>query len=191
MNKESILYNKSKTYLLPLLSELVHLDLRYFYYLENTYIFDDINKYKNCIYLLHKIKTYDKKFTNYEYKLLDNPYFIDLIDISGTYSLYVFNFPSEYMHEYNMYKQGKYSQFGEDAKKLILNFWGEVYQNNANAVTFLMKVKQILFRDKKLKRQLEKDLGVEISDTAELGSSIETENETFELSKYTKSLVIK
>jgi len=186
-----MIYNKSKTYLLPLLSQEVYLDLKYFYFLQNTYIFDDMNKYKNCIYILHKTKFKDPQFTNYENKLLKNPYFLDLIDIEAEKSLYVLKFPKEYMHEYNMYIKGKYSQFGDDAKNLILSFWGEIHQNNVNAVTFLLKVKQILFRDGKLRRQMEKDLNVKLDKDAELGTSLEKESETFPLSEHNKSLIIR
>ena len=180
-----IRYNKSKTYLLPLLSELVQFEPMYFSNLENTYIYDDLDKYKNCIYLLHKTNFTNPQFTSYENKLLNNEYFADLIDVSQDTSLYIFNFPEEYLHEYNMFIEGKYSRFGEDAKNLILSFWGEIYQNNINAVNFLLKVKQILFKDDKLRRQLEQEIGISISPEAELTDKVDKKDETFLLSSYT------
>ena len=44
-------YNKSKTYLLPLLSELVTLDKRFIGQLVNTYLFDMKGEYENCIFI--------------------------------------------------------------------------------------------------------------------------------------------
>lgn len=187
----TIRYNKSKTYLLPLLSEVVQFDLTYFSSLENTYVFDDANKYKDCIYLLHKTNFKDENFTQYEHNLLNNDFFVNLVDTSNNSSVYIFNFPKEYIHEYNMFIDGRYSHFGEDAKKLILAFWGELYQNNLNAVNFLLKVKQILFKDDKLRRQLEQELGTQIPDDAELTDKIEKEEETCYISMYDKKMIIK
>jgi hypothetical protein len=101
---KQIRYNKSKTYLLPLLSEFIPFDFKYFFLLENTFIFDNMNKYQNSIYLLHKIILQNKNFTNYENKLLNNDLFQDLIDIDAEYSLYVFKFPREYLFEYEKFK---------------------------------------------------------------------------------------
>ena len=43
-------YNRSKTYLLPLLSELVELDKKFMPYLVNTYMYDNenINQTASC-----------------------------------------------------------------------------------------------------------------------------------------------
>ena len=90
------------------------------------------------------------------------------------------------MNEYNNLILGKYSQFGNDAKKLILEFFTKVYQGNLNAVDFLLKTKQILFKDKRLKEKIEKDLDVILSDEAELADIIIKENETFKLSETIK-----
>lgn len=181
-----IRYNKSKTYLLPLLSELVNFDIKFFDNLENVYIFDDTGEYKDCIFILHDFSFKNPEFTSYEHKFINNELFIDLIDINDKV-LYIFKFPEEYMHEYNMFKEGKYSKFKKDAKELILKFFTKIYFGNINAVTFLLKVKQILFKDNKLKREIEDSLKVELDDEAELTDKIIVENETFKLSKYIKN----
>lgn len=180
----SIRYNKSKTYLLPLLSELLELDLRFFHCIDNTYIFDDKDQYKNCIFILHDFSFKNPEFTQYEHRLTSSQYFVDLIDID-TKVLYIFRFPEEYMIEYNHFINGKYSLFGEDAKNLILSFFTEVYQNNINAVSFLVKVKQILFKDDKLKKKIESDLNVVLDEDAELNDPIEPKQETYPLSLIT------
>ena len=82
-------YNKSKTYLLPLLSEIVNFDKRFFKNLVNTYIYDDLNRYQNCIYVLHDFSFKNPEFTSYEHKLIKNDLFVDLIDIDDKV-LYIF-----------------------------------------------------------------------------------------------------
>lgn len=179
---DKIVLNKSKTYLLPLLSEIVNFDNKFYTNLVNTYIFDDLGEYKNCIFILHDFSFKVPEFTHYEHKLIDNELFVDLIDIDNRV-LYIFKFPEDYMTEYNLYKEGKYSHFGEDAKELILGFFTNIYRNNINAVGFLLKVKHILFRNEKLKQKMERDLNVKISTDAELSDRMEISEETFELSK--------
>lgn len=174
--------NRSKTYILPLLSELIQLNPNYNDKITNTYIFDDVDKYNDCIYLLHKTNFRDADFTLYENKLLHNDFFVDLKDVNKETSLYIFSFPNEYLHEYNMFKQGKYSHFGEDAKELILQYWGMVYQNKPSGVNFLLKLKQVLNRDPKLRRQIEQQINSKISESAELADRIEPIEETFQLS---------
>lgn len=176
-----IRYNKSKTYLLPLLSELLDLDRKFFDNLVNTYIFDDEGHYKDCLFILHDFSFKNPEFTLYENRLTNSEYFVDLYDI-GKQVLYVFRFPDEYMHEYNKFKEGKYSEFGVDAKELILAFYTDIFQGNLNAVNFLLKIKQILFKDEKLKKQIEYKLGVFLDSKAELTDVMQPLNETYNLS---------
>lgn len=178
-------YNKSKTYLLPLLSELVDFDTKYFSFLKNTYIADDLGKYEDCFYVLHDFSFKNPEFTRYEHKITKSNLFVDLVDI-GNQVLYVFKFPEDYKHEYDMFKEGKYSQFKADAKEIILSFYTSLFSGNINAVNFLLKTKQILFKDRKLKEKLERDLKVKLEPEAELASKMEISDETFELSKYIK-----
>lgn len=180
--------NKSKTYLLPLLSEVLPLRIDFMDFITNTYIFDDKDKYKDCVGILHDFSFKNPEFTGYEHQLTDNSYFVDLVDVENQV-LYIFRFPDEYIEEYNRFKAGKYSKFGIDAKELILSFWSEVYAEQVSAVPFLLQLKQVLFKDIKLKQKLERELSsrehkVTIDDDAELSSIMDPNSETFELSKY-------
>lgn len=172
--------NKSKTYLLPLLSELVDFNFKFIKHITTTYIFDDNNEYENCIFLKHDFNFKNPEFTAYEHKLTNNEYFVDLVDIDDKV-IYIFKFPEEYLEEYNNYINGKYSHFGADAKELILAFWTKAYENNPNAIPFLIKVKQILFKDEKLKKKIEKDLGVTLHSNAELSDIMNKSDETISL----------
>lgn len=175
--------NKSKTYLLPLLSELIDFDKKYFKFIKNTYI--HIGNHGNCFAILHDFSFKNPDFTHYEHRLIKNELFVELIDIDDAV-LYIFKFPEVYQHEYNCFKEGKFSQFGVDAKELILEFYNDIYKGNINATSFLLKVNQILFKDEKLKRQIEEELDVVLEKEAELSGLPDEDQETFTLKKETK-----
>jgi len=177
--------NKSKTYLLPLLSELVTFEKKFHKFIINTYIYLEDEKYENCIGILHDFSFRNPEFTAYEHRLIKNELFMDLIDIDGKV-LYIFKFPDEYIHEYNCFKQGLFSRFGVDAKELILEYFHHIYKGNLKATSFLLKVHQVLFKDKKLKRQLENELDVYLDDNAELSDIPSRKEETFDTKIYTK-----
>jgi hypothetical protein len=181
---KKVKFNKSKTYLLPLISELVNIEKQYLPYLNNTFMVDNEGKYENCIYILHDFDLSNPKFTTYEHHLINNELFIDMYDI-GNQVLYIFKFPEEYLHEYNCLKNSKYSEFKDDAKELILEFWTVMYGENPNSLPFLTKVKDILFKTTKYRQKLEQSLSsktqkIVISSEAELGDIIDIENETFD-----------
>lgn len=180
--------NKSKTYLLPLLSELVNFDFRFFENLKDTFIFDDTGTYKDCLLILHDFSFKNPEYTKYEHKLIECEYFVDFVDINNQV-LYIFKFPEEYMEEYNAYKEGKYSKFGKDAKELVISFYTRVYRGNLGAINFLIKVKQVLFKSDTLRKKLEKELKVSISEEAELSDPLDITKETFKLKQYLKDVV--
>ena len=182
-------YTKSKTYLLPLMSEVLDLNIKFMPQLLNTYMFDDKNEYQDCFFILHEFNFKNPEFTSYEHKLVNNPLFVKNIDLDNKV-VYVFKFPEEYLKEYYHLSNSKYSSFGEDAKQLILRFWGEVYSGNSLGVNFLLKVKNILYKDKKLKEKLEKDLGVKLDDDQELGDYVDLENETFKIEEFKQNKII-
>jgi len=174
--------NKSRTYLLPLLSELVNFEMKFDKFIINTYIHFNVEKYKNCIGILHNFSFRNPDFTAYEHKLINNELFVDIVDIDDNV-LYIFKFPEEYIHEYNSFINGKYSAFGLDAKELILNYYNQLYKGNLNATAFLLKVNHVLFKDKKLKKQIEKDLGVVLDEDAELSDIPSRQDETYFIDK--------
>jgi hypothetical protein len=182
-------YTKSKTYLLPLMSEVLDLNLKFIPYLLNTYMFDDKNEFQNCIFILHEFNFKNPEFTAYEHKLINNPLFVKHIDLDNKV-VYVFKFPEEYLTEYYHLTNSNYSLFGNDAKQLILKFWGQVYSGNSLGVNFLLKVKNILYKDKKLKEKLEKDLGVKLDDNQELGDYVDLENETFKIEEFKQNIIV-
>jgi hypothetical protein len=184
MNK--IRYNKSKTYLLPLLSDCIYLEKKYYKYLKNTYILDNLDLYNKSIYLMHDYDKMNNSIDNYEQNIIDNIYFHDLIQDKNKV-IYVMKFPKKYINEYNLFLEGKYSHFSEEAKNVILSYYTELYAGNVNAINFLIKVKQILYKDEKLRKQIEDELGVHIDSNAELTDVIDLKYETINLQKIIKN----
>lgn len=177
-------YNKSKTYLLPLLSEVVDFEPKFMKNLLNSYMFyDESDEYKDCLCIIHDFSFKNPEFTSYEHKLTNTKYFVKHIDI-GNKVLYIFKFPEEYLDEYYLLQMGRYSEFKEDAKELILRFWNTIYKNNPNAISTLIYIKQVLYKETKLKQKLETDLNVKIDESQELGELIEIESETFKIEEF-------
>lgn len=179
-------YNKSKTYLLPLIAPLIGIEEKYLDYLENTYMFDKDKEFNECFYIYHDFFFKNPEFTKYEHKLVESYLFKKLIDIDSNKVLYIFKFPEEYLHEYYCLKNSKYSEFGEDAKQQILSFWTKLYGKTTTGVNFILSIKKILYKDLKLKQQIEENLSskthkVILDNDAELGEKVEISNETFTL----------
>lgn len=179
--------NRSKTYLLPLICEYVDIKPPYFKYLQNTYLYDSEGKYSNCFFIEHYIDFRSPDLTKYEHDLIDNQLYIKSYDLNKNKTVHVFKFPEEYIKEYNHYEKGEYSQFGVDAKELILNFYTHILNGNIKQSEILLKLKQILYKEDILRRKLEKELSVlggpkiVLEESAELGEIMDKDNETINL----------
>ena len=177
-------YNASKTYLLPLLSELVNIDDKFINYLENTYMFDENNEFFECFFLLFEFSFKNPEFTAYEHKLTDSDLFVKTIDIDNQDKvIYVFKFPDEYLKEYYCLQRSEYSTFGDDAKKLILKFWTLAYGKVNGGINVILTIKQKLYKEKILKEKLEKITNVKIDDNAELGEHVSKYDETLRIAE--------
>jgi hypothetical protein len=82
------------------------------------------------------------------------------------------------------FKKVNILHFLEDAKKQILKFWTIIKGKHAQSLGFVVKVKQILYKDIKLKQELEKNLNIKLDNNAELGSFVDINSETINLSEY-------
>ncbi len=67
--------------------------------------------YNNAVYCLYKPNQIEEfqKFLTSEYKR--TPLLVEDYDYPGGYIVTVYKFPSEFMEEYNLFLQGKYSKF--------------------------------------------------------------------------------
>lgn len=188
MEKESL--NRSATYLLPLAAQFINFDQEFNDSIVNFYIEDDFENKEKYIYVIYEFDFKNSKYTNFEHKLISNE-LIELYEDIDNMVLYKFKFPEEYHKEYELFTKSKFSKFGEDAKEIILTYWSEVYSGNKGAIPFLLKTKQILYRDLKLKKEIENKIGIKIEEGQELCEFVDIDKEGFKLSKWNKKLNLK
>lgn len=176
-------YNKSKTYLLPLVAQLYGFKEKHLKLIKNTYLFDQDDQFEKCFFIEQEFDLSNPEITHYEHELTNNSYFLKHYDYSN-YVIYVFKFPEEYLKEYDLFIEGKYSKFQKDAKDLIIDFWTSLYGGFKDGINFVLKVKQILYKSKELKDVLEQELKVKLDDDAELSSLINKSEETINLNLF-------
>lgn len=176
--------NKSKSYLLPLISDDVKLE--YINELVNTYTYVE-GFSDEIIGLLYNFQPDYNFFKNkyqgfiiYEEYLFNHPLYIDKIDVDNKV-LYIFKIPEKYSYDYNKFIRGKYSEIREENKFKILNFLTSKFKGNQKIIN---DIEGILFKNPEIKHNLEKKLAVTISDSSELSSIIDKNVETFEVSNF-------
>lgn len=126
-----------------------------------------------CIAVLYRYSG-DKLFTQFEEGLCSNPNFIKSDDVDHYHTLYIFDVPDSAKDTYNKFRQGKYSEIDDIWKLLILHYHG-FYRDG--------KTGQILYKDEKLKAELESKLDFELGD-AELHSIPDMKYERFNKNYY-------
>jgi len=131
-------------------------------------------KHKKCIALLYRFSG-DATFLKFEQALSKFEGFIEASDPSHGYVMFTFKVPEEHLADYNHFVNGKYSKMDPRYKNKILSFH-EFGQHGELA--------QILYKTNERKLRLEKQLGVKLSDDAELHSIIDIDKETFDPSDY-------
>lgn len=159
---------------------MIGFEHKYEHLIKNTWMSDKEGEYPDCLFVLQNFSFKNPDFTHYEHKFTKSPYFIQHMDIKDKV-LYIFKFPNEYLKEYNEFKKSNYSTFSEEAKKKILRYWTLIEGRTSPGANFVLKVRQILYNDPKLRLQLEKDLNVKIDINQELGSFVDPELETIDL----------
>ena len=179
----SITRTKSKNYILPLLSEVLPLENRFIKYIENTYLYmEGFDKERMYLHLKHRFSFKIPEFKAYENNLKRSEYFECATD-DGDYVIYTFRIPKEYSAEYNYFIQGKYSEFGDDAKKLIMRFLNSQYLHVKEASRFLVRIRRVLYKDENLRKEWLTERGVDIPKGQELESIINIDDETLKIMK--------
>lgn len=178
INNKVNIQNKSKTYLMPLLS--AYIDISFIHLIKNTFIkFEDRRDYN--IGILYELPNESESYEFYKYieYLKEATLFNDKIEFKN-YILLTFHFPEEFLYEFDCYREGRYSLFSRDAKKIIITFTADSYMYSK----LTMDVTQILYKNKHRKEQLEQELGLTLNNDSELTSKMLVENETFKLDNY-------
>jgi hypothetical protein len=154
------------------------------------FIGDDIKKKGeiNKIFALcdQNDEHYNRKISNFkDHNLLLDYYTYDNFD------MYMFNVPNELFYDYEMFKEGKYSNFSEPYKNHIRKFYiirsgnypilkSENYRTlKENLMPYRNYIEQVLIKSEKLHSTLENILNVNIPIDLELVDKPELENEIF------------
>ncbi len=117
------------------------------------------------LYLLYRFS--GKKFyTDFEERLKYHPEYRGTIDVDKYHVMYVFNFPSDLIEQYLLFKRGKYSHMDEAYKNQVLDF------HHASNTSDL---KKILDRDPKKRIALEESFNVDKSDRRKVKISPDAE----------------
>jgi len=102
--------------------------------------------------------------------ITNHPNFKFSMEKDGKYFA-VFNVPEFYLSDVKKFRKGKYSQFSESAKQLIIKKSGLAYRRPTADGKFSTDLKLLaLTKDKELKKHWETLLQVKIDDDAELAS---------------------
>jgi hypothetical protein len=174
VEKKVVKSSQSKTYLLPLLAQ--HVDIEFSYLLLNCFIkfnkhMDDIQYPLGVLYELEDTTA----FAEYNEYLINNPLFVRSFIINENNKLYVFKFPDEFLSEYKLFKEGKYSKFNSEAKKQIIAYSIETYRYPP----LIMDITGVLWKHKSRREKIESELGMRLPEDSELASKIVYDKETF------------
>jgi hypothetical protein len=166
--------NKSRTYLIPLLSK--EIDIEFEYLISNSYLkFNrDIGQIEYPIAILYELEN-TQAWDEYSTYLIHHPLFYRSFIINMTHKLYIFNFPEEYRMEYRLFKEGKYSKFSNEAKSLIISYSAEAYKYPP----LIEDITGVLYKHITRRAKLEKLLDMVLPKDIELASRVEFDKETF------------
>lgn len=178
MAQKRQMFNKSYTYILPMLStqfDVVKANL------VNTYIgCDEYSGYDNHIFLLYNYVG-NPRFIEYEDYLEHTKLFVAKYDPDTYHVMFIFKVPEEYQDVYDKFKQGKYSTFSEDYKILIFKFHSITSENH--------KVAKVLYKHPELKEELEDRLDIILPPDSEVSSVPDLEVEMYTEEMKVKELV--
>jgi len=162
---------KSSIFILPMLSGNKHL------FLYDTHLVNAFIKYNNIedhLILLYRWSS-DPLFAKFDLALKKFPTFVKSFDPDPQHIVFIFSIPEEQLENFELFKQGKYSELEDNFKLKILDF------HKMGVDSTLSK---ILFKAYERKIELEKKLDAELPEDSELLSIMNLETETLDLNYY-------
>ena len=153
------MFNKSYTYIQPLLSE--YMDVRK-QNLINVFIgSDEYPEYENNIFLLYR---YSGKtdFVKYEDYVENSPLFQAKYDPDKYHVMFILRVPERYQEIYDNFKKGRYSHFPDNYKVLVFKYH--------SIVDISHKVAKVLYKHEDLREELEDRLGTILPTGSEVSS---------------------
>lgn len=144
--------------------------------------------HKDSVYLLFRPEDIEsfQLFLEKEYKR--TPLLVEDYDYEGGYVISVYKFPSEFIEEYNLFLQGKYSKFGEAYIGLFPKKVSIIKNGKSIGSEFSLSY-HIFTRSSIIKKYWEKKIGEEIPDDMELWSAPDIEKETLDINQFKDELL--
>jgi len=143
-------------------------------YFVNAYLDDEelSHKFFRPLFLVFKVTPKDTKWNTIAPRLRAKPeylmeYFVGVQDTKHLIVM-VFQIPDKYAKDYINFKQGKYSLFTPEYKKLFAR-----YTANERAQPVESKIWQVIHKTKELKAELEKYFTVNVKDPFQFGPNDE------------------
>ena len=163
-----LMRNKTFTYILPMLQDYVKIKKEN---LINTYIgSQDRPDDNNHIFLLFKFSG-EKEFLEYENYLTTTKLYVDSYDPDKYHVMYVFKVPKKHQNVYDLFKEGKYSEFPQAYKVSLFEFH--------NIKTPTHRVAQVLFKHPDLREEWEEKLNIPIPEDSEVSSVPDMDSEIY------------
>lgn len=115
-------------------------------------------------------KGYSESFDTLDRTMKDHEDFVDRLEVDDFSLMYVFNVPMIYEEDFLKYVKGKYSEMSEEYKVKILDF---------HSMKKTHEIYGILHRTEKRKAKVEKRIGQDLPESAELYHIIDEDRETY------------
>ena len=161
--------NKSKSYILPLLNDFV--EIKNVNDIDNTYLFLEGSD-KEYIIVKYKKTTESFEYLN---SIKENDLLAEVKETDSNLYLF-FNVPDEVKNDYKHFINGDFSKIYNKAK--IISFLSKNY--TSRHFNTIQRIKQVLYRDKALKAEIEYSLDVVLPEDSELSSKPIKEMETLQ-----------
>ena len=161
--------NKSKSYILPLLNDFV--EIKNVNDIDNTYLFLEGSD-KEYIIVKYKKTTETFEYLN---SIKGNDLLAEVRETDNNLYLF-FNVPDEIRNDYYHFINGKFSKIYN--KNKIISFLSKNY--TSRHFNTIQRIKQVLFKDRALKAEIEYNLDITLPDDSELSSKPIKEMETLQ-----------
>lgn len=148
---------------------------------------DDINHsvhYENALYVLFKPEKQDEfqKFLNGEHA--KNKLVLEDYDYEGGYTVIAYLFEEKFLPEYNLFLQGKYSEFRPEYTRLFPKSV-KVLDAHLKIEVYKTSLQQHIFsRSKLIKKYWEKKIGQKLPENMELWSSPDMSKEVLDITLF-------
>lgn len=147
---------------------------------------DDINHsvhYENAVYILFKPEKMDEfhKFLSKEY--LKSPLIIQDYDYKGGYIVVIYSINDRFLPDYQLFLEGKYSQFSKEYMKLFPSKIAVDKKNGTKEVVYSLQ-HRLFNRTKDMKALWEQRIGQAIPENMELWSVPDMSKEVLDISLY-------